>query len=69
MEIDFEFFHGHSPPFADSRRAIVTYKQNKYVHGVLVNHSVLSLPRKSVARLTYHLDITLAIDWDVKPQT
>ena len=29
-------FYPHSPPFADSRRVVVSYKQ-KYVHEVLVN--------------------------------
>ena len=35
---------------------------------MLVNHLGLSLPRKSVVRLTDHLDMTVAADWDVKPQ-
>ena len=29
----------------------------------------LSLPRESVLRLTDHLNMTIAVDWDVKPQT
>ena len=29
----------------------------------------LSLPRKSVVRLTNCLDMAIADDWDVKPQT
>ena len=29
----------------------------------------LSLPRKSEVRLTDCLDMTIAVDWDVKPQT
>ena len=29
----------------------------------------LSLPRTSVVRLTDLLDMTIAVDWDVKPQT
>ena len=29
-------FHSHSPPSADSRRIVVSYKQ-KYVHEVLVH--------------------------------
>ena len=33
------------------------------VHKVLV-----SLPRKSVVVLTDGLDMTIAVDWDVKPQ-
>ena len=35
---------------------------------MLVNRLGLSLPRKSVVRLTDRLDITIAVDWDVKPQ-
>ena len=32
-------FYGHSPPSADSRRVVVSYKQ-KYVHKVLANRLV-----------------------------
>ena len=35
---------------------------------VLVDHLGLSLPRKSVVRLTDRLDMTIDVDWDVKPQ-
>ena len=35
---------------------------------VLVKRLGLSLPRKSVVRLIDRLDMTIAIDWDVKPQ-
>ena len=31
-----------------------------------VNHLGLSLPRKSVARFTDHLDMIIVVDWDVK---
>ena len=49
-----------SPP-ADSRGAVVSYWQ-KYVHEVLVNRlGGLSLPRKSVVRLTDRLDMTLDV--------
>ena len=58
------FFYGHSPPSADLRKAVVSYNQ-KYVHRVLAKLSVLSLPRKSVVKLTDRLGITIAIDWDV----
>ena len=34
-----KFFYSHSPPSADSSRAVVSYKQ-KYVHKVLVNRLV-----------------------------
>ena len=44
---------------AVSRKAVVTYWR-KYVHKVLVNClGDLSLPRKSVVRLTDHPDMTL----------
>ena len=38
------------------------------MHKVLVNGLDLSLPRESVVRLTDSLDITIVVDWDVKPQ-
>ena len=48
-------------PSAFSRRAIVSYSR-KYVHEVLVNRlGGLSLPRKSVVRLTDHPDMTLDV--------
>ena len=48
-------------PSAFSRRAVVSYWR-KYVHEVLVNHlGGLSLPRKSVVRLTDHPDMTLDV--------
>ena len=34
----------------------------------MVNCLGLSLPRKSVIRLTDHLNMTVIVDWDVKPQ-
>ena len=44
-----------------SRRAVVSYWR-KYVHEVLVNHlGGLSLPRKSVVRLTDRPDMTLDV--------
>ena len=46
-------------PSAFSRRAVVSYWR-KYVHEVLVNRlGGLSLPRKSVVRLTDRPDMTL----------
>ena len=48
---------------ADSRRVVVSYKR-KYVHLVLVNYR-----EKRVVRLTDCLDMTIAVDWDVKLQT
>ena len=48
-------------PSAFSRRAVVSYWR-KYVHKVLVNRlGGLSLPRKSVVRLTDRLDMTLDV--------
>ena len=45
--------------FLDSRRAVVSYWR-KYVHEVLVNHlGDISLPRKSVVRLTDCPDMTI----------
>ena len=53
--------HTFISPFADSRRAVVSYLR-KYVHEVLVNNfGGLSLPRKSVVRLTDHPDMTLDV--------
>ena len=47
--------------FRFSRRAVVSYWR-KYVHEVLVNClGGLSLPRKSVVRLTDHPDMTLDV--------
>ena len=44
-----------------SRRAVVSY-WGKYMHKVLVNHlGGLSLPRKSVVRLTDRPDMTLDV--------
>ena len=48
-------------PSAFSRRAVVSYWR-KYVHEVLVNRlGGLSLPRKSVVRLTNRPDMTLDV--------
>ena len=44
--------------FSDSRRDNVIYKR-KRLHKVLTS---LSLPRKSVVRLTDHLDMAMTID-------
>ena len=56
--------HFFVSPFADLRRAAVSYWR-KYVHEVLVNRlGGLSLPRKSVVRLTDRPDMTK----DVKQQ-
>ena len=48
------------PPSTDSRRVVVSYWR-KYGHLVLVNRlGGLSLPGKSVVRLTDRLDMTIA---------
>ena len=55
--------------FPDSRRAVVSY-WCKYVHEVLVNRlGGLSLPRKSVVRLTDHPNMTSAIYHGCKTTT
>ena len=52
--------HTFIPPSAFSR-AVVSYWR-KYVHKVLVNRlGGLSLPRKSVVRITDHPDMTLDV--------
>ena len=53
--------HCIQDPSAFSRRAVVSYWR-KYVHKVLVNRlGGLSLPRKSVVRLTDRPDMTLDV--------
>ena len=53
--------HTFVSPSASSRRAVVSYWQ-KYVHEVLVNRlGGLSLPRKSVVRLTGRPDMTIDV--------
>ena len=36
---------------------------------MVTNDWYISLPRKKVVRLTELLDLTISVDWDVKPQT
>ena len=51
----------HVSPSTDSRGTVVSYWQ-KYVHEVLVNRlGGLSLPRKSVVRLSDRPDMTLVV--------
>ena len=53
--------HNLVSPSPDSREAVVSYWR-KYVHKVLVNRiGGLSLPRKSVVRLTDRPDMTLDV--------
>ena len=62
--------HTFVSPSADSRKIVVSYWW-KYVHKVLVNHLVgLSLPRKSVIRLTDRPDITIVfLLWSLNSNT
>ena len=56
--------HTSVSPSADSRGAVVSYWR-KYVHEVLVNRlGGLSLPRKSVVRVTDRPDMTLDVYQD-----
>ena len=59
-----KYFYRHSPS-SDSRRDIVSYKR-KRVYKVLPS---LSLPRKSVVRLTDHLYMSMPFVLDFKPKT
>ena len=60
-------FYGHSlPTAADSSWAVVSYWQ-KNGHLVQINR-LGSLPRNCVVGLTDHLDMTIIVGWDVKPQ-
>ena len=53
--------HTFVSPSADSRGTVVNYWR-KYVHKVLVNRlECLSLPRKSLVKLTDRLDMTLDV--------
>ena len=57
----FVYLYENPPTLAFSRRAVVSYWR-KYVHEVLVNRlGGLSLPRKSVVRLTDRPDMTLDV--------
>ena len=66
VEIGHEIISMAFLPTADSSRAVVSYWR-KDVHLVLVN-CLGSLPRNIVVRLTDCLDMTIVVDWDVKPQ-
>ena len=47
-----------------SSRTAVASNKRKYMHGVLE-----SWPRKIVVWITGRLDMTIDVDWDVKPHT
>ena len=61
-------FYCHSPPSADSKRVVVSYKR-KYVHKVLANCLVKLAQERSVVSWTDCADMTIADDWDVTNQT
>ena len=62
------WLHTFVSPSADLRGAVVSYWR-KYVHEILVNRlGGLSLPRKSVVRVTDRPDMTLDVTVDVKQQ-
>ena len=58
--------HFYCHPLIQVGQLLVTGEKD--VHLVLVNRLGLSLPRKSVVRLTDHPDMTIVVDWDIKPQ-
>ena len=63
-------FYDHSLPTADSSRAVVSYWR-KDVHLVpywLTAYRKPAQEQCAVVRLTDHLDMTIVVDWDVKPQ-
>ena len=67
IEIDHDFFfYHHFPPSADLSRLLSVTSETKYTEYWLKPLS-LSLSRECVARLTDRLDMTIAVDWDVKP--
>ena len=56
---------GHEIIFTAFRPPVVSYWPKNVDW---INCLGLSLPRKSVVRLTDRLDMTIAVEWDVKPQ-
>ena len=54
-------------PSTDSRRIVFSCKP-KYVHEVLVNILVKLAQEKCVVKCTDRPYMTIAVDWDVKPQ-
>ena len=67
MEIDQEIFSMVVLllPLIHERFVLVTSKER--VHKVLVN-LLVKLAQEKMFRVTDHLDMTIAVDWDVKPQ-
>ena len=66
LDWSWNHFYDHSLPTADSSRAVVSYWR-KDMYLILVN-SLGSLPRNSVVRLSDRHDMTIVVDWHVKPQ-
>ena len=60
MEID------HDPLIQDRLLSLLLC-QRKYVHELLVNRLIKLVQEKRVVRLTDRLDMTIAVDRDVKP--
>ena len=54
-------------PGTGSSRAAVSYWL-KDVHLVVLVNRLGSLPRNSVVRLINRHDMTIVVDWDIKPQ-
>ena len=52
-------------PLNRSRKVVVSYKR-KYEHEILVYCLFKLAQEKCVVRLTDHLDMTIAVDWDYK---
>ena len=47
-----------------TKAVLLNTNERKYAHEISQ-----ACPGKSVVRLTDRLDMTIAVDWDVKPQT
>ena len=72
VEIDHEIFSTVIllPLIQEGLLSVTCTCKLNYVHLKLVNRLVKAcLREKSVVRLTDHLDMTIAVDKDVKPQT
>ena len=68
MKIDHEIFSTVILLLPLIQEKVVSVK-GKYEHEVLVYRLSQACPEKSVVRLTDHLGMTIAVDWDVKLQT
>ena len=69
VEIDHEMIsRAFLLPSTDSRRVVFSHKR-RYVHKILVICLLKLAQEKSVVRSTDRLDMTIAVDLDVKHQT